>query len=76
MENPQSKTPSDELEVVEMLWVDAGRRINLQGIVVVSRVLEKAVEWIKHLMREQEEEFSVGVVSPPTINGPGPECNM
>jgi hypothetical protein len=63
MENPQPKTPSDELEVVKMFGVDARCRIDLQGIVVVGRVLEKAVEWIKHLMREQEEEFSVGMLA-------------
>ena len=34
-----------------MFGVDAGVRIDLKGIVVVSGVLEKAVERIEHLVR-------------------------
>ena len=40
MEDTQTETPSNELEVVEMLWIDARSRVDLEGIVVVGRVLE------------------------------------
>lgn len=57
MEDAEPKTPTNELEVVEMLWVNTRRWVNLQGIVVVRRVFEQAVEWVEHFMREQEEEL-------------------
>ena len=41
-----------------MFRVDARVRIDLKGIVVVGRVFEKAVERIKHFVRQQEKEFS------------------
>jgi hypothetical protein len=40
MEYPKTETSSDELEVVQMLWVDTRSRVDLKGIVVVGRVLE------------------------------------
>jgi hypothetical protein len=52
VEDAEPKTPSDELEVVEMLWVHTRRRVDLQSIVVVGRVFEQAVERIEHLVRE------------------------
>ena len=58
MEDGQADYSSDEFEVVQMLRVDARVRIDLQGIVVVSRVLKKAVERIKHFMRQQEKKLS------------------
>lgn len=58
VENRQAHNATDEFEVVEMLWVDTRVRIDLEGIVVVRRVLEQAVERIEHLVREEEEELS------------------
>ena len=63
MENSKANNSSNKLKVVEMLRIDAGVRVDLKGVVVVSRVFEQAVEWIKHLMRKQEEELSAGNVS-------------
>lgn len=40
MENAQAETPSDELEVVQMLGVDTGSRVDLEGVVVVGGILE------------------------------------
>jgi len=51
MENRQANNTADELEVVQMLWVDAGMRVDLKSVVIVCGVFEEAVEWIKHLMR-------------------------
>ena len=59
MEDAQAQTTTYELEVIEMLRIDAGCRIDLQRIVVVRRVFEKAVERVKHFVRQQEEELSV-----------------
>lgn len=58
MEDTEPKTSTDELEVVQVLGVDARRRVDLKGIVVMRRVLEQAVEGVEHLVREQEEEFT------------------
>ena len=59
MEDTQAQTTADELEVVQVLGVDTGSRVNLEGVVVVRRVLEQTVEGVEHLVREQEEEFPV-----------------
>ena len=40
MENAQTKAPSDELEVVQMLGIDTRSRVDLEGIVVVGGVFE------------------------------------
>lgn len=42
--------PTYEFEIIEMFGVDARMRIYLKCIIVVRRVLEETIEWIKHLM--------------------------
>lgn len=59
MENGQTHNSSNKLEVVQMFRVDARMRVDLQGIVVVRRILEKTVEGVEHLVRKQEEELSI-----------------
>ena len=75
MEDAQTETSSDELEVVQMLWIDTGSRIDLESIVVVGGVLEQAVEWIEHLVGQQEEEFSTTVSAYDHISKSGP-CDI
>jgi hypothetical protein len=58
MENCQTDYSADELEVVQMLRVDARVGINLEGIVVVSGVFEETVERIEHFVGKEEEEFT------------------
>ena len=60
VEDSETNYTANELEVVQVLWIDTGMRVDLKGVVVVSRVLEEAVEGIEHLVRQEEEEFSVG----------------
>jgi hypothetical protein len=43
---------------IEMLGVDVGVGVDLEGVVVDGRVLEEAVERVEHLVRQQEEELS------------------
>jgi len=50
MENGESRAASDEFEIVQMYRVDAGRWVNLEGIIVCGRVFEQAVEWIEHFV--------------------------
>ena len=50
MEDAKTKAASDELEIVQMLWIHPGSWINLESVVVVCRVLKQAVEWIKHFV--------------------------
>jgi hypothetical protein len=63
VENGKTDNTSDELEVVQMFRVNAGVRVDLQGVVVVCGVFEKTVERIEHLVRKQEEEFSVQLLA-------------
>ena len=58
VENGQTDNPPDELEIVEMLWVNTGVRVDLEGVVIMSRILEQAVKGVKHLMGEKEKELS------------------
>lgn len=58
MEDAQPEATTDELEVVQMLWIDSGRWVDLESVVVVCRIFEKTVERVEHLVREEEEEFT------------------
>ena len=51
MKDGQADYSSYEFEVVQVFRIDARVRIDLKGIVVVGRILEKAVERIKHFVR-------------------------
>ena len=62
MEDGQADNPTDELEVVKVLRVDTGGGGYLEGVVVMCRVFEQAIERVKHLVREEEEEFSVSML--------------
>lgn len=57
VEDGEGEDSSDELEVVEVLGVDVGVGVDLEGVVVVCRVLEEAVEGVEHFVREEKEEF-------------------
>ena len=59
MEYSQTDNTSNELEVVEMLGIDARMRVDLKSVVVVCGVLEKTVEWVEHFVRQQEKELSI-----------------
>lgn len=61
VENGQTDHTTDELEVSKMLRVNSRVRVDLKGVVVVRGVLEQAVERVEHLVRKQEEEFTVAV---------------
>jgi hypothetical protein len=50
VEDAQAQNPSNELEIVEMLGVDTGGGIDLQRVVVMCRIFEKAIERIEHLV--------------------------
>lgn len=58
VEDSQTHNATNELEVVQMLWVHAGVRVDLQGIIIVGGVFEKTVEGVKHFMGKKEEEFT------------------
>lgn len=62
MENGQTDYASDEFEVVEMLGIDAGMGIDLEGIIIVGGVFEKTVKRVKHFVRQEEEKFSAGLL--------------
>jgi hypothetical protein len=63
MKNGKANHPPNELEVVEMLRIDARVRVDLEGIVVVGGVFKETVEGVEHFMGEEEEEFSAKGVS-------------
>jgi hypothetical protein len=47
VEDGETQASTDELEVVEMLRVDPGMRVDLERVVVVRRILEETVEGIE-----------------------------
>jgi hypothetical protein len=57
MEDAQTQTSPDELEVIEMLRVHPRCGVDLKCIFMVRGALEEAVERIEHLVREEKEEF-------------------
>ena len=44
-----------KLEEGQMLWVDAGCRVDLQGVTVLAGVLEQTVHGVQHLVGQVEE---------------------
>ena len=58
VEYGQAEHTSDELEVLEVFRVHARGRVNLEGIIVVGRVLEQAVARVEHFVGEKEEPFA------------------
>lgn len=54
-----SDEAADELEVLEVVGVDVGRRVDLQTVVVLARVLEQAVHRVQNLVGQQEEPLPV-----------------
>lgn len=59
VEDAEAQAPTNELEVVQVLGVDARRRVDLERVVVVRGVLKQTVEGVEHLVGEQEEELPV-----------------
>ena len=55
VEDTKTQAATNELKVVQVLRVDAGRRDDVEGVVVVRKVLKQTVEKVEHLMREQKE---------------------
>lgn len=51
---------SNELEVLEVVGVDVGRRVDLQAVVVLASVFEQAVHGVENLVGQQEEPLSGG----------------
>ena len=63
MKNTETEASSDKFEIIQMLGIDTRSRVDLEGIVVVGRIFEQTIEWIEHLMRKQEEEFSAAILN-------------
>ena len=76
MEDTKAHTSSDEFEVIQMLRVDTGVRVDLEGIVVVRGILEKTVEGVEHLVRKKEKEFSARNVISNTLGRAGKPAHL
>lgn len=63
MENGQAHHTTNKFEVVQVLRVHTGVRVDLQRIIIVGGVFEETVEGVKHFMREKEEEFTIFLIS-------------
>ena len=57
MEDCQPNYSSNEFEVIEMLGIDARVGVDLQSVVVVSRIFKQAVKRVKHFVRQKKEEL-------------------
>lgn len=58
VEDCQADNSANELEVIEVLWVDTRVGINLQGIIIVGGVFEETVEGVEHFVGQEEEKFT------------------
>lgn len=58
VEDAKAKTAPDKLEVIQMFRINARRRVDLERVIVMRRIFEQAIEWVEHLVREEEEELS------------------
>lgn len=59
VEDRQTNDAANKLEVVQMLGINAGMRIGLQGIIIVGGIFEETVERIEHFVGKKEEKFAV-----------------
>lgn len=50
---------SNELEIFEVVWVDGRGRVDLQTVVVFTRIFKKTVHGVQNFMRQQEKPFPV-----------------
>lgn len=48
---------SYELEVLEVVRVDVGRRVDLQTVVVFASILKQTIHGVQDFMRKQKEPF-------------------
>lgn len=46
---------SYELEILEVVRVDVGSRVDLQTVVIFTSIFKQAVHGVQNLMRQQEE---------------------
>lgn len=52
-----SDETSDKLEVMQMIRIDMGCRVDLQTVIVLIGVLEQAIHGIQYFMGQQQEPF-------------------
>lgn len=50
---------SNELEIFEVIWVDGRGRVDLQTVVVFTRIFKQTVHGVQNFMRQQEKPFPV-----------------
>lgn len=50
MKDSESETATDELEVTQMVGINPGSRVDLEGVVIVCRVFEQSITWVENLM--------------------------
>ena len=46
-----------KLEIMQVIWIHIRGWIDLQRVVVLVGVLEKAVHWVEYLVGKQKEPF-------------------
>lgn len=46
---------SDELKILEVVWVDIGGRVDLETVVIFTSIFKQAVHGVQNLMGQQEE---------------------
>jgi len=47
--------PPDELEILQMIWIDVRGWVNLQAVIVLIGVFKKTVHWIEHFMGQEKK---------------------
>lgn len=54
-----SNKSSNELEIFEVVWVDGRSRVDLQTVVVFTRIFKETVHGVQNFMRQEEKPFPV-----------------
>jgi hypothetical protein len=47
--------PPDELEILQMIWINVRGWVNLQAVIVLIGVFKKTVHWIEHFMGQEKK---------------------
>ena len=47
--------PPNELEILQMIWIDIRGWVNLQAVIVLIGVFKKTVHWIEHFVGQQKK---------------------
>lgn len=58
MKDCDANNAANEMEIVQMLWIDSRVGVDLQRVDILSGILKEAIVRIEHFVRQQIEPFT------------------